>query len=178
MNIPGLPAEFALPAVDRAFTLTVLLATLLGGLAVDVLLTLRPFSRHRPSHMGSLLGLVMLIGGCLVFGAVADRGQTPLIVAAVAAALGAFAYWGAHHKIVAEPDAGAAGLLTDADLRRAKTRSDRWVLVTGLAGSGKRCQRMTVSGCTITRVERQPGQYRESHDQKRRSAGFVRVRAR
>ena len=27
-----------------------------------------------------------------------------------------------------------------------------------------RCQRMTVSGCTITRVERQPGQYRESHD--------------
>ena len=41
-----------------------------------------------------------------------------------------------------------------------------------------RCQRMTVSGCTITRVERQPGQYRESHDQKRRSAGFVRVRAR
>ena len=137
MNIPGLPAEFALPAVDRAFTLTVLLAALLGGLAVDVLLTLRPFSRHRPSHMGSLLGLMMLIGGCLVFGAVADRGQTPLIVAAVAAALGAFAYWGAHHKIVAEPDAGAAGLLTDADLRRAKTRSDRWVLVTGLAGSGK-----------------------------------------
>ena len=55
MNIPGLPAEFALPAVDRAFTLTVLLAALLGGLAVDVLLTLRPFSRHRPSHMGSLL---------------------------------------------------------------------------------------------------------------------------
>ena len=41
-----------------------------------------------------------------------------------------------------------------------------------------RCQRMTVSGCTITRVERRPGQYRESHDQKRRSAGFVRVRAR
>ena len=41
-----------------------------------------------------------------------------------------------------------------------------------------RCQRMTVSGRTITRVERQPGQYRESHDQKRRSAGFVRVRAR
>ena len=41
-----------------------------------------------------------------------------------------------------------------------------------------RCQRMTVSGCTITRVEGEPGQYRESHDQKRRSAGFVRVRAR
>ena len=36
-----------------------------------------------------------------------------------------------------------------------------------------RCQRMTVSGGTITRVERQPGQYRERHDQKRRSAGFV-----
>ena len=41
-----------------------------------------------------------------------------------------------------------------------------------------RCQRTTVSGCTITSGERQPGQYLESHDQKRRSAGFVRVRAR
>ena len=37
-----------------------------------------------------------------------------------------------------------------------------------------RCQRMTVSGCTITRVECQPDQYPESHDQKRRSAGCVR----
>ena len=137
MSVPdvALPFGLALPAIDRAFVLTMLLAALLGGLAVDVLLTLRPFSTHRPSHVGSLLGLMMLIGGCLVFGAFAARGQTPLVVAAVAAALGAFAYWWAHRKIVAEPD--VAGLLTDADLRRAKTRSDRWVLVTGLAGSGK-----------------------------------------
>ena len=128
MSVPdvALPFGLALPAIDRAFVLTILLAALLGGLAVDVLLTLRPFSRHRPSHVGSLLGLMMLIGGCLVFGAFADRGQIPFIVAAVAAALGAFADWWAHRKIVAEPD--VAGLLTDADLRRAKTRSDRWVL--------------------------------------------------
>ena len=90
MSVPdvALPFGLALPAIDRAFVLTMLLAALLGGLAVDVLLTLRPFSRHRPSHAGSLLGLMMLIGGCLVFGAFAARGQIPFIVAAVVAALG------------------------------------------------------------------------------------------
>ena len=168
MSVPdvALPFGLALPAIDRAFVLTMLLAALLGGLAVDVLLTLRPFSRHRPSHVGSLLGLMMLIGGCLVFGAFAARGQIPFIVAAVAAALGAFAYWWAHHKIVAEPDAGAAGLLTDADLRRAKTRSDRWVLVTGLAGSGKT---RLVEEMIATAPSRLAGPVRSAEDGKLRA---------
>ena len=97
-------------------------------------------------------------------------------------------------RLSADPDTSFADIalaLADAeDLRRrrphagatAEPPSGRRRCNNGSRARGSvaavRCQRVTVSGCTITRVERQPGQYRESDDQKRRSAGFVRVRAR
>ena len=106
MNIPGRPAEFALPAVDCAFTLTVLLAALLGGLAVDVLLTLRPFSRHRPSHMGSLL-MSAPLGGIRARTAASIRSATPSTSASTSCS---------HTRRTSEPSR----------LRRAKLLRSRW----------------------------------------------------
>ena len=137
MNIPDLPAGFALPAVDPAAALTVLFAALLGTATADVVATLRPFARRRTSRIRALLGLVALVAGCLVFGASVDRDETVLVASAVGAVLGLLGYWMARLKLGQDSDAGTTDVLSDAELRRDKTGSDRWVLVTGLAGSGK-----------------------------------------
>ena len=139
VSVPDLPLPFdlALPDIERAFALTVLLGIMLGALAAHVGLTLRPFARRRLSGPVALLGLAALIVGCLVFGAFGDRGQTSLIVAAVAAALGALAYWWAHGKLEYGDRRGGSDVLSDDELRRDKTAADKWVLVAGPAGSGK-----------------------------------------
>ena len=79
----------------------------------------------------------MLVVGCLGFGAFGDRGQTSLAAAALVAVLGALTYGWSVHGAADSPDSGAAGLLSDDELRRAKTGFDRWVLVAGPAASGK-----------------------------------------
>ena len=139
MTVPdlALPFDLTLHHIDRVVALTVLFGALLGALAADVLLTLRPFARHRTSRPTAALMLAALVAGCIVLGAFADRGQTPLAAAAVAAALGALTYgWGVR-KAEAAGYPGAAGVLSDDELRRAKTGSDHWVLVVGPAASGK-----------------------------------------
>lgn len=138
MNFPDLPLPFdlALPDINGAVALTVLLSALLGGLAVDVLLTMRPFSRHRTSRLAAVLSLAALIAGCLVFGAFADHSQNSLVAAAVVAAPGALAYWAVYRSGGGDRQ-DEAGVLPDSELRRGKTRSDRWVLVTGASHSGK-----------------------------------------
>ena len=139
MNIPdaSLPFDLALPAIDRAYALTVLLGVGLGALAAGVVLTMRPFSRRPMSRAAALIVLAALVAGCLVFGAFADRDKVSLIAAAVAAGPGALASWKAYRRTEDEPGEGTSGLLSDRDLQRDKTGSDRWVLVTGSAGSGK-----------------------------------------
>ena len=139
MSVPDwpLPFDLALPEIERAFALVVLLSATLGALAADVLLTLRPFSRHRTSRAQASLALAMLIAGCVTFGAFADRSQTLLVAAAAAAAAGALAYWAVNRRIRDDWGRAAAEVLSDDELRRDKTAPDRWVLVSGPAGAGK-----------------------------------------
>ncbi|MCY3656637.1 MAG: hypothetical protein OXH97_03220 [Chloroflexota bacterium] len=139
MSVPdfALPFDFSLHHIDWVVALTVLFGALLGALAADVLLTLRPFARHRTSRPTAALMLTALVAGCIVFGAFADRGRTPLAAAAGVAALGALTYgWGVH-KAGASRDPGAASVLSDDELRRDKVGSDRWMLIAGPAASGK-----------------------------------------
>ena len=139
MTVPdfALPFDLTLPDIDRIVALTVLLGASLGALAADVLLTLRPFARHRTSRLTAALMLAALVAGSVAFGAVADHSQTSLAAAAVAATLGALTYgWGVR-KAEAGGDPGTAGVLSDDELRRGKTGSDHWVLVVGPAASGK-----------------------------------------
>ena len=135
MNIPELPAELTLLPVDRALVLSTLLAAFLGVASIEVTTTLRPFARQRRSPERALLGLSALAVGCLILGASIDREATALIAAAVAAALGWLGYWRVSRRL--GRDTGATDVLSDAELRRDKTSSDRWVLVTGPHQSGK-----------------------------------------
>ena len=138
MTVPDLPLPFdlTLPNIDRAAALTVLVGALLGALAADVLLTLRPFARHRRSRVRAALILATLVAGCIVFGAFADRSQTTLAATAAVAVLAAIVYgWLSRNS--GDSDSGAAGILSDDELRRAKTGLDRWALVVGPAASGK-----------------------------------------
>lgn len=137
MNIPELPVELALPTIQRAVALTVVLAAFLGGVAAHVVTTLRPFARHRTSPVGALLGLSALVAGCIAFGTIVVREQAVLLAAAVASGIGASGYSLVYTGLGRRADAGASDVLSDAELRRAKTRADRWVLVTGPPGSGK-----------------------------------------
>ncbi len=139
MTVPdlALPFDLTLPEIDQVAVLTVLFGALLGALAADVLLTLRPFARRRTPRPMAVLVLTALVAGCIVFGAFADRSQASLTAATAVAALGALTYgWGVR-KAEASRDPGAAGILSDAELRRGKAGSDRWVLVAGPAASGK-----------------------------------------
>ena len=135
VSVPDLPLP--LPGIERAFALTVLLSATLGALAADVLLTLRPFSRHRTSRPEASLALAMLIAGCLTVGAFADRSQTLRVAAAAAAAAGALAYWAVNRWIRNDWERAAAEVLSDDEMRRDKAASHRWVLVTGPVGAGK-----------------------------------------
>lgn len=131
------PVDLTLPDIEWVAVRTVLLGASLGALAADVLLTLRPFARHRTSRLAAALALLTLVAGCLAFGAFADRAPTSLAAAAVVAVLGALIYGWMVHEATASPDMAERGLLSDDELRRAKTGSDRWVLVAGPAASGK-----------------------------------------
>ena len=133
----ALPFDPTLPDIERVVALTVLLGALLGALAADVLLTLRPFARRRTSRPMTVLVFGTLVAGCIVFGALADRGQTSLAAAAAVAFVGALIYGWWVHRRTDSPESGAAGLLSDAELLGAKAGSDRWVLVAGPAYSGK-----------------------------------------
>ena len=139
MSVPDwpLPFDLAVPEIERTFALAMLLSATLGALAADVLLTLRPFSRHRTSRSEASLALTMLIAGCVTFGAFADRSQTLLVAAAAAAAAGALVYWAINRWIRDHRERAAAEVLSDDEMRRDKTASDRWVLVSGPAGAGK-----------------------------------------
>ena len=135
MTIPdlSLPFDVALPA----FALTVLAGAILGALTAAVLLTPGSARQRPPSHPLAWAGIAALIAGCLLFGAFADRGQASLAAAAVAAAAGALACRSISGRVAAARAAGGAATLSEGELRRDKTRSDRWVLVTGPADSGK-----------------------------------------
>ena len=138
MTVPdlALPFDLTLPDIERAVALTVLFGALLGALAADVLLTLRPFARHRTSGFMAAVVLAALVAGCIVFGAFADRSQDSLAAAAAAALAGAAIYGWLFRK-GGGIGSSAAGILSDRELRRAKTRFDRWVLVAGPAATGK-----------------------------------------
>lgn len=138
MSFPDLPLTFdlALPNINAAVPLTVLLSAFLGALAADVLLVMRPFSRHRTSGLAAAVSLAALIAGCLALGAYAEHSQSTLVAAAITAALGALAYWAMHRRDDGD-HRDEAGVLPDSELRRGKTRSDRWVLVIGPSHSGK-----------------------------------------
>lgn len=107
---------------------------MLGALVTDVLLALRPFARNRVIRLAA--ALVALVAASMAFGAFADRNWASLAAAAVVALPGALAYAWLSGKGGAFRS-GAAGTLSDDELGRGKSQSDRWVLVAGAAGSGK-----------------------------------------
>ena len=157
VNVP----DFSLPAIDPEVALTVLGGALLGALTADVLLMLRSFSRRRTSRLRSVLGLAALVVGCLVFAALVDRGGRALPVAVAVAVPAGLAYGWALGRVGTEPDSAAASMLSDWELRRDKTRADRWVLVTGAKGSGKTA---LVGGMIAAERARLAGALRRARD--------------
>ena len=129
----ALPFGLTLPGVDQVAALTVLLGAVLGALVADVLLTLRPFARHRTTRLTATL--VALVAASMAFGAFADRSWGSLAVAAVIGVTAAIAYGWLFRG--ANLESGATGPLSDDELRRGKAGSDRWVLVAGSVASGK-----------------------------------------
>lgn len=130
MTIP----DFTLPGIGPVAVLTVLLGATLGMLVTEVLLALRPFAQHRMFRL--MASLAALIGASMAFGAFADHSGGSLAAAALVAVPGAFAYGWLFRKS-GDFDPGAAEMLSEDELLRGKTGTDRWVLVAGAAASGK-----------------------------------------
>ena len=163
MSLPDvrLPFDFTLPTPDPSVVLTVALCGLLGGFAVDVALTLRPFARRRRSRERAVFAVVGLAAGCFVLGAAAHRAPSTVAAGAVAAAACALAYWWVLSVVEREAESADLDVLPDDELRRDKTASDRWVLVTGPAGAGKTS---LVEGMVAGAGERRAGRARRAVD--------------